>query len=62
MLEKYKKENHLTNKALAEMLGVTQITVWRILNEHRVGRKSIEAMSKLLNVEEIEIYEYYKSR
>lgn len=62
MLERYKKEHNLTNKKLAEMLGLTQITVWRILNEHRVGRKSIQAMSKLLNIEEIEIYEYYKSK
>ena len=60
MLNRYKRIHHLTNKQLSKLLGLSQMTVFRILHNKNIGPKSIKAMAKLLNVSELEIYEYYK--
>ena len=42
----YLKNNNITQVAFAEMIGVTQMTVYRLLNGHdpsaRIGRKIIK--------------------
>lgn len=60
MLEKFKKENCLTNKELAKMLNVSEMTVYRVLHKKSIGPKVIKSIAKLLNTEVIKVYEYYK--
>lgn len=60
MLQRYKEEHGLSNKELAQLMGVEVITVYRILKNEHVGPKSIRAIAKLLNVKEIDVYAYYK--
>ena len=62
MLEKYKKEHHLTNKQLADILNLSEITVFRIIKHNKIGKKSIKAIANLLNIKEIDVYEYYKQK
>lgn len=60
MLQRYKEEHGLSNKELAQLMGVEVTTVYRILKNEHVGPKSIRAIAKLLNVKEIDVYAYYK--
>lgn len=60
MLEQYKKEHGLTNAELAELLGVNPMTVFRAIHYKKVGPKMMKAIAKLLDIDVVKVYEYYK--